>query len=137
MAFPVSRSSALAAACFGLIAASFPATAWAEGLACLVSRGNQCFNTGCDNRSKSLRVTLDLGTSEIRLCPNRFNDQGCLTIPIELDIRDNALIGTTLQGPELAARSVFVNRVTGALTLATVTAGGVASVDYGNCEINR
>jgi hypothetical protein len=27
--------------------------------------------------------------------------------------------------------------VTGALTVATVTAGGVATVDYGTCEINR
>ena len=111
--------------------------AQAEGLDCLISRGNQCFNTGCDNRSKSQRVTLDLGGGQFRLCPNRFNDSGCVDIPMQFDIRDNALIGTTLQGPEFAARSVFVNRVTGALTMALVTAGGVAAVDYGSCEVNR
>lgn len=131
------RSTAFLAAFFGLSATSLPALAQAEGLACLISRGNQCFNTGCDNRSKSQRVTLDLGASQVRLCPNRFNDQGCVDIPMQFDIRDNALIGTTLLGPEFAARSVFMNRVTGALTVTTVTAGGVATVDYGSCEINR
>lgn len=130
------RSFALAAI-LGLVGASLSAPARAEGLDCLISRGNQCFNTGCNNRSKSQRVTLDLAEGRFRLCPNRFNDTGCTDIPIEFEIRDNALIGATLQGPEFAARSVFVNRVTGALTIAVVTSGGVAAVDYGNCDVRR
>jgi hypothetical protein len=125
------------AAILGVAGAGLAPPARAEGLACLISRGHQCFNTGCDNRSKSQRVTLDLGGGQLRLCPNRFNESGCADIPVQFEIRDNALIGTTLQGPEFAARSVFVNRVTGALTMAVVTAGGVAAVDYGSCEVNR
>ena len=121
----------------GLAAMTNPSSAQAEGLDCLISRGNQCFNTGCTNRSKSLRMSLDLAQGQLRLCPNRFNDEGCTDIPIAFDIRDNALTGATLQGPEFAARSLFLNRVTGALTVATVMAGGVAAVDYGTCEVPR
>lgn len=116
--------------------AAVPA-AQAEGLDCLISRGNQCFNTGCTNRSKSLRVSLNLAEGQLRLCPNRFNDTGCIEIPMQFDLRDNAVTGATLQGPEFAARSLFVNRVTGALTVATLMAGGVAAVDYGSCEVRR
>jgi hypothetical protein len=32
---------------------------------------------------------------------------------------------------------VFVNRVTGAMTSMFVTAGGVAAVDFGSCEVRR
>ena len=116
---------------------AFPASALAEGMNCLVSRGNLCFHTGCDNSGKSQRISLDLGAGVFRLCPNRFNDTGCVDIPMQFDIRDNALIGITREGPEFAARSVFVNRVTGALTTTLVTAGGIAAVDFGSCEIRR
>ena len=120
------------------IACGFPAaSASAEGLNCLISRGNLCFHTGCDNRAKTQRITLGLGEGTVRLCPNRFNDTGCVDIPMQFVIRDNAIIGTTLEGPEFAARSVFVNRVTGAFTSNVVTAGGVASVDFGSCEVRR
>jgi hypothetical protein len=120
---------------FAAAASSVPAAA--EGMNCLISRGNLCFHTGCDNRGKSQRIVLDFGAGNFRLCPNRFNDTGCVEMPMQFEIRDNALIGTTLEGPEFAARSVFVNRVTGAITSMLVTAGGVAAVDFGSCEIRR
>lgn len=125
------------ASLLGIATGSLAVPASAEGLNCLISRGNLCFHTGCDNRAKTQRITLGLGEGNVRLCPNRFNDSGCVDIPMTFVIRDNAIIGTTLEGPELAARSVFVNRVTGAFTSSTVTAGGVASVDFGNCEVRR
>ncbi len=109
----------------------------AEGMNCLISRGNLCFHTGCDNSAKSQRVMLDFAKSILRICPNRFNDTGCVETPVTLDIRDNAIIGTTLAGQEFAARSIFLNRVTGAFTSTLVTAGGVASVDFGSCEVRR
>jgi hypothetical protein len=125
------------ASLFVLAIAGLTGPAAAEGMNCLISRGNLCFHTGCDNSGKSQRISLDLGAGKLRLCPNRFNDTGCVDIPAEFDIRDNAIIGTTLKGPEFAARSVFVNRVTGAFTSMLVTAGGVAAVDFGNCEVRR
>ena len=123
---------ALVIACAGLTA---PAAA--EGMNCLISRGNLCFHTGCDNSARSQRFILDFAKGSFRTCPNRFNDTGCTEIAIQFDIRDNAIIGTTLAGPEFAARSIFVNRVTGAITTTLVTAGGVAAVDFGSCEVRR
>lgn len=131
------RHSLTLAAFVGLAGAAFPAPAAAEDLNCLISRGNLCFNTGCNNRPKTQRILLNLNAGNLRLCPNRFNDTGCIDTPMQFDIRDNALIGITLEGPEFAARSVFVNRVTGALTTSQVTAGGVAAVDFGTCEVRR
>ena len=125
------------AALFGLSCIAYPAPAHAEELTCLISRGNLCFNTGCNNRPKTQRIVLDLAASTFRLCPNRFNDTGCADSAMQFEIRDNALIGITLEGPEFAARSVFVNRVTGAITTSQITAGGVAAVDYGTCEVRR
>jgi hypothetical protein len=125
------------AALASVMAAACVAPASAEGLNCLISRGNLCFHTGCDNTGKSQRINLDLGQGNFRLCPNRFNDTGCIEMPMQFEIRDNAIIGTTLAGPEFAARSVFLNRVTGALTSMLVTAGGVAAVDFGSCEVRR
>ena len=113
------------------------APARAESLDCLVSRGNLCFSTGCQNSGKQQRLSLDLSAGSYRLCPNRFNDTGCNELAMEFDIRENAIIGITREGPELAARSIFVNRVIGALTSLLVTAGGVAAVDFGTCEIRR
>ena len=121
----------------GLAAGANSGAAQAEGMNCLVSRGNLCFPTGCDNSGKSQRIALDLGAGKLRLCPNRFNDTGCTEVSMDFDIRENAIIGITREGPELAARSIFVNRVTGALTSLLVTAGGVAAVDFGTCEIRR
>jgi hypothetical protein len=134
----ISSMRCLALASLLGMACGFPAIpASAEGLNCLISRGNLCFQTGCDNRAKTQRITLGLGEGTVRLCPNRFNDTGCIDIAMEFVIRDNAIIGTTLEGPEFAARSIFVNRVTGAFTSNMVTVGGVASVDFGNCEVRR
>ena len=120
-----------------IAAAASPGPARAEGLNCLVSRGNLCFPTGCDNSAKSQRLSLDLGASMFRLCPNRYNDSGCAEIPMQYDIRDNAIIGVTREGAEFSARSIFVNRVTGAVTSLLVTAGGVAAGDFGTCEVRR
>jgi hypothetical protein len=131
----ISRSILALAIVLASVALTKPAAA--EGMNCLVSRGNICFHTGCDNRAKSQRIVLDLAKGSFRMCPNRFNDTGCVEIPITYEIRDNAIIGTTLAGPEFAARSMFVNRVTGAFTSTIVTAGGVASVDFGSCEVRR
>lgn len=114
-----------------------PGAALAETVNCLTSRGNLCFATGCSNSGKSQRLTLDLAAGTYRLCPNRFNDQGCTGAEMRFDIRDNAILGISGEGPELAARSVFVNRVTGAFTTTQLTAGGVAAVDFGNCEVRR
>jgi hypothetical protein len=119
------------------VSTSLPGLARAESLACLVSRGNLCFHTGCNNAGKSQRLSFDFAAGSYRLCPNRFNDSGCTEAPMQFDIRDNAIIGTTLQGPEISARSMFVNRVTGAFTTSVLTAGGVAAVDFGTCEIRR
>lgn len=125
------------AAVLAVAAGGFAAPASAEGMNCLISRSNLCFHTGCTNRGKSQRIELDFAAGNFRLCPNRFNDTGCAEMPMQFEIRDNALIGATLEGPEFAARSVFVNRVTGALTSTIVTAGGVAAVDFGSCEVRR
>ena len=125
------------AALLGLCCMASPTPAHAEELNCLISRGNLCFNTGCNNRPKTQRIVLDLAASRFRLCPNRFNDTGCADSAMQFELRDNALIGTTLEGPEFAARSVFVNRVTGTITTSQLTAGGVAAVDYGTCEVRR
>lgn len=120
-----------------LAAAGMTKPAAAEGMNCLISRGNLCFHTGCDNTAKSQRFVLDFGNGSFRMCPNRFNDTGCTDTTITYDIRDNAIIGTTLAGQEFSARSLFVNRVTGAFTTTLVTAGGVAAVDFGSCEVRR
>jgi hypothetical protein len=125
------------AALLVLAGVAFPAPTSADDLNCLISRGNLCFNTGCNNRAKTQRILLNLAAGSFRLCPNRFNDTGCVDIPMQYDIRDNSIIGITLEGPEFAARSVFVNRVTGALTASQVAAGGVAAVDFGTCEVRR
>ena len=125
------------AALLGLSCVAHSTPAHADELNCVISRGNLCFNTGCNNRPKTQRIVLDLAANTFRLCPNRFNDTGCTDSPMQFELRDNALIGTTLEGPEFAARSVFVNRVTGAITTSQLTAGGVAAVDYGTCEVRR
>lgn len=132
----IMRSRTLAVL-LGMAVLATPLPAAAEGLNCLISRGNLCFNTGCDNNGKTQRIALDFSAGKIRLCPNRFNDNGCVDIPMQFDVRDNAVIGITRDGPEFSARAVFVNRVTGAITTSLVTAGGVATVDFGACEVRR
>jgi len=113
-----------------------PAAAQAESLKCVVSRGNLCFSTGCDNSGKSQRVALDLAGGSFRLCPDRYTDQGCTEAPMQFDIRDTAIVGISQAGPEIAARAVFVNRVTGAFST-SLLAAGMAGVDFGSCEIPR
>lgn len=108
----------------------------AETLDCLISRGNLCFSTGCENSGKAQRLSLDLAGGSYRLCPNRYSDQGCTEAPMQFDIRDTAIVGVSKDGPEIAARAVFMNRVTGALST-SLLAAGMAGVDFGSCEIPR
>ena len=108
----------------------------AELLNCLVSRGNLCFSTGCDNGSKLQSLSLDLGAGLFRLCPNRYAKEGCTEAPMQFDIRDTAIIGISKDGPEISARAVFVNRATGALST-SLLAAGMSGVDFGSCEIPR
>lgn len=113
-----------------------PTTAQAETLDCQISRGNLCFSTGCTNSSKLQRLSLDLGAGTYRLCPNRFNDQGCTEAPMQFDIRDSAIIGISKEGPEISARAVFMNRATGAIS-SSLLAAGMSAIDFGSCDIPR
>lgn len=115
---------------------AFPKRATAETLDCVINRGNLCFSTGCSNSGKTQRLSLDFGAATYRLCPNRFNDQGCTEAAMQFDIRDTAIRGISMEGPEISARAVFVNRATGALST-SLLAAGMASIDYGNCDIPR
>ena len=119
-----------------ILTGSGAAAARAETLDCLVSRGNLCFSTGCDNSGKSVRLSLDLAAGTYRLCPNRYADTGCTEAPMQFDIHDSAIVGVSAAGPEIAARAVFVNRVTGSFST-SLLAAGMSGVDFGTCEIPR
>ncbi len=119
-----------------LATAFLPGSARAETFNCLISRGNLCFSTGCDNGGRSQRLSLDLAAGTYRLCPNRYNDQGCTESPMQFEIHDSAIVGISQAGAEIAARAVFVNRVTGALST-SVLAAGLSGIDYGTCQIPR
>jgi hypothetical protein len=121
-----------------LIAALFAATpATAEELNCLMSRGNICFQTGCKNSAKTQRITLDMTAGTARFCPRRYDDSGCTSLSMTFKVTDTAITGVTLDTPEISAQSAFVNRTTGAIVFTLVTAGGIAAVDFGTCEIPR
>ncbi len=122
---------------FVAVAALFwPADARAESLNCLISRGNLCFSTGCENSGRSQRLSLNLAAGTYRLCPNRYNDQGCTEAPMQFEIHDSAIVGISQVGPEISARAVFMNRVTGALST-SVLAAGMSGVDFGSCQVPR
>lgn len=134
--FAVSVRSFIPAA---LVAAAVLAAcppARAETLDCLISRGNLCFSTGCTNSGKQQRLSLDLAAGMFRLCPNRFNDQGCSEAPMQFDIRDTAIVGISKDGPEISARAVFMNRATGAIST-SLLAAGMSALDFGSCDIRR
>lgn len=131
---PLRFTMSLALAAMAVFA--LPQLARAETLDCLISRGNLCFSTGCDNSGKSQRMVLDIGAGTYKLCPNRFSDQGCTEAPMQFDIRDTAIVGISKDGPEISARAVFMNRVTGALST-SLLAAGMSGVDFGSCEIPR
>lgn len=122
----------------GVIAAIFAVVpANAEELNCLISRGNLCFQTGCKNSPKTQRINLDLTEGTARFCPRRYDDNGCTSLPMIFKVTDTAITGVSLDAPEISAQSGFVNRTTGAIVFTQVTAGGVAAVDFGTCEIPR
>jgi hypothetical protein len=126
----------MTAALMAIAVLACPNLARAESLDCLISRGNLCFPTGCTNSGKSQRMVLDLGAGSYKLCPNRFSDQDCIVAPMQFDIRDTAIVGISKDGPEIAARAVFMNRATGALSI-SMLAAGMSGVDFGSCEIPR
>lgn len=115
---------------------AFPGQGRAETLDCVISRGNLCFSTGCENSGRTQRLSLDIGAGTFRLCPNRYSDEGCIQAPMQFDIRDTAIVGISKDGPEIAARAIFMNRVTGALST-SLLAAGMTGVDFGSCEIPR
>ena len=53
------KASVIRAVLVFLTMACGAATARAEVLNCILSRGNLCFSTGCDNSGKSQRLALD------------------------------------------------------------------------------
>ena len=134
--FAVSIRSIMPMALVAAAVLTCPQAAQAETLDCLISRGNLCFSTGCTNSGKTQRLLLDLAAGTYRLCPNRFNDQGCSDAPMQFDIRDTAIVGISKDGPEISARAVFMNRATGAIST-SLLAAGMSAVDFGTCEIPR
>lgn len=126
----------MAAALFGCAVLAGAEPAGAETLDCLVTRGNLCFPTGCTNAGKQQRLSLDLAGGRYRLCPNRFNDQGCSEAPMQFDIRDTAIVGISKEGPEISARAIFMNRATGAISI-SLLAAGMTALDFGSCDIPR
>ena len=112
-------------------------TAFAETISCSVDRGNLCFQTRCNNSAKSERMVFDFEANTYRFCPSRYSDRDCVEGPMRFVIRDNAIIGVSTEEQEFFARSMFLNRNTGSLTLSQLTAGGIASIDFGVCELRR
>lgn len=133
---PASIRSFMPAVLFGVALLAGPQPAGAEALDCLISRGNLCFPTGCTNAGKQQRLSLDLAAGSYRLCPNRFNDQGCSEAPMQFDIRDNSIVGISKDGPEISARAIFMNRATGAIST-SLLAAGMTAIDFGSCDIPR
>lgn len=128
--------STMSVALAALAVLAQPAGLRAESLGCLVNRGNLCFPTGCTNSGKSQRLSLDLSEGTYRLCPNRYSDEGCVTATMQFDIRDTAIVGISMDGPEISARAVFMNRATGAVSI-SLLAAGLSAADFGTCEISR
>ncbi|MCX7348361.1 MAG: hypothetical protein NTZ54_02180 [Alphaproteobacteria bacterium] len=133
---PLTIRSPMPLALMAMAVLACPKLARAETLDCLISRGNLCFSTGCDNSGKSQRMLLDLAAGTYKLCPSRYSDQGCTEAPMQFDIRETAIVGVSKDGPEISARAVFMNRATGALST-SLLAAGMSGVDFGSCEIPR
>ena len=113
------------------------AQAAGETIDCNVNRGNLCFQTGCDNASKSDRVSFDLAAGSMSYCTSRYDPSRCDAIPMQFTIQESSILGVSLEGSETAARAMFLNRNTGNLTLSRLAAGGIAAIDFGTCDIRR
>jgi hypothetical protein len=120
-----------------LLTGGLAGEALAEAINCSVDRGNLCFQTRCNNAAKSERITFDFEANTYRFCPSRYNDRDCVEGPMRFVIRDTSIIGVSTEEGEASARSMFLNRNTGSLTLSLLTAGGIASIDFGACELRR
>ncbi len=114
-----------------------PGTASAQTVGCNIVRENLCFATGCRNNAKSERVIVDLDTKSLRICPSKYDDTTCITSPMQFSILENSILGSSPAGKDTIVRSIFLNQLTGSLTSAQLSAGGVAAISYGDCEINR
>lgn len=133
---PLSVRSVISVALAAAAMFTSPAGAAAETLECTINRGNLCFSTGCSNSGKTQRLSLNLDAGSYRLCPNRFNDLGCTEAKMQFDIRETAILGISMEGPEISARAIFMNRATGALST-SLLAAGMSGVDFGTCDIPR
>jgi hypothetical protein len=106
----------------------------AEAIGCTIARGNLCFPTSCSNSARTERISLDVVANTYSFCPRRNDDRNCITAPMSFAITDTSIIGVSNEGPEASARSVFLNRNTGSLTTSLLSAGGVVSIGFGNCQ---
>ena len=119
----------------GLIAQ--PLTASAQTVNCNLVRENLCFATGCRNNPKSERVIVDLDTGSIQNCPSKYDDTTCIKSAMQYSILESSILGASPAGKDTFVRSVFLNRQTGSLTSSILSAGGVAAISYGDCELRR
>ena len=83
--FAMSFRSLIASAVMVVALLALPRGAQAETLDCLISRGNLCFSTGCDNSGKSQRMVLDLGAGS--------------TFTVWLPVADDSLIADEQTAP--------------------------------------
>ena len=109
----------------------------AEEINCVIDRGNLCFPTRCNNTVKSERLILDLGSNSYRYCPSRYSDDKCTSEPMTFAIQDTVITGIAPGARETSPRTIFLNRNTGNLTTSLLSLGGIAAIDFGNCELRR
>lgn len=112
-------------------------TAKSQTVNCNVVRENLCFATGCRNNPKSERVIVDLDTGSIQNCPSKYDDTTCIKSAMQFSVLESSILGASPAGKDTFVRSIFLNRQTGSLTSALLSAGGVAAISYGDCEIRR
>ena len=114
-----------------------PETASAQTVNCNVIRENLCFATGCRNNPKSERLIVDLDTGSVQNCPSKYDDTTCIKSAMQFSILETSILGASPAGKDTFVRSIFLNRLTGSLTSAQLSSGGVAAISYGDCELRR
>ena len=114
-----------------------PQTASAQTVNCNVIRENLCFATGCRNNPKTERVIVDLDTGSIQNCASKYDDTTCIKSAMQFSVLETSILGASPAGKDTFVRSIFLNRLTGSLTSSLLSAGGVAAISYGDCELRR
>lgn len=109
----------------------------AEVINCVIDRGNLCFPSRCNNTVKNERMIIDLGTNSYRYCPSRYSDDKCISEPMTFSIQETVITGVAPGARETSPRTIFLNRNTGSLTTSLLSLGGIAAIDFGNCELRR